>query len=232
MNSPAPSAPRSVPTQVWDLPVRLFHWTLVLLLVGLATTGYLKGEWMTWHMRFGYAVLSLVFFRVLWGFAGSTHARFRSFLAGPGKTIDFVRKLLARAPAHSAGHNPLGGWMVVVLLAALLFQVGTGLFANDDILFEGPLAALVSKAWSDRLTAWHYWNVNLIWVLIGTHVAAVLYHWLIMKEDLVIAMFSGVKHLPQEDAHRAEGRFTSSWIALVLFALSALAVYLIVQRPF
>lgn len=231
MNTPETSAP-GVPIKVWDLPVRLFHWTLVLLLVALATTGYLKGDWMTWHMRCGYALLTLVFFRILWGFAGSTHARFRSFLAGPGEAVAFGKKILARAPAHSAGHNPLGGWMVLVLLLALLFQVGTGLFANDDILFEGPLAGLVSKAWSDRLTGWHYWNVNLIWVLVGTHVAAVLYHWFIMKEDLVIAMFSGVKHLPDAEARRAAGRFTSSWVALVLLALSALAVYLIVQRPF
>ena len=232
MNTPDTPAAPSVPTRVWDLPVRLFHWALVLLMVALATTGYLKGEWMTWHMRCGYALLSLVFFRILWGFAGSTHARFISFLAGPGKAIQFTKKLLARAPAHSAGHNPLGGWMVLVLLLALLFQVGTGLFANDDILFEGPLAALVSKAWSDRLTGWHYWNVNLLWVLVGTHVAAVLYHWLVMKEDLVAAMFSGVKRLPEEQARGAAGRFTSSWVALVLLALSAIAVYLIVQRPF
>lgn len=230
MDTPKTTAP-GVPIKVWDLPVRLFHWTLVLLLVALATTGYLKGDWMTWHMRCGYALLSLVFFRILWGFVGSTHARFRSFLAGPGEAIGFAKKLLARAPAHSAGHNPLGGWMVVVLLLALLFQVGTGLFANDDILFEGPLAGLVSKAWSDRLTGWHYWNVNLLWGLVGLHVAAVLYHWLLMKEDLVAAMFSGVKRLPDAEARRAGGRFTSSWVALVLLALSALAVYLIVQRP-
>lgn len=231
MSTPA-SSPSTVPTKVWDLPVRLFHWALVLLVAALAITGYLKGDWMTWHMRCGYAVLALVFFRLLWGFAGSTHARFSSFLSGPAAAIGFAKKLLARAPAHSAGHNPLGGWMVVVLLLALLFQVGTGLFANDDILFEGPLAGLVSKAWSDRLTGWHYWNVNLIWLLVGTHVAAVLYHWLVMKEDLVAAMFTGVKRLPAGEAQRAAGRFTSSWIALVLLVLSALAVFLVVQRPF
>jgi cytochrome b len=130
-------------------------------------------------------------------------------------------------------HNPLGGWMVVVLLIVLLVQAGTGLFANDDIATEGPLANLVAKELSDRLTAIHYWNFNLILVLAGVHVAAVLYHWGIMKENLIGAMFTGVKRLPADAAAGgAATRFASPWLALVLMAVAALAVYLIVKRPF
>ena len=218
--------------KVWDVPVRLFHWALVLLFAFMFFTGTVKGEWMDWHMRAGYAILALVLFRILWGFAGSNHARFGSFLAGPSACFAFARKLLARAPAHSAGHNPLGGWMVLVLLLALLLQVGTGLFANDDILIEGPLAALVSKAMSDRLTSWHYWNVNLLLALTAVHVLAVLYHAIFMKENLIGAMFTGVKHMPAAAAGSTASRFASPWLALALFAVAALAVYLIVKRPF
>jgi cytochrome b len=221
------------PVKVWDAPVRLFHWLLVLLIAFMYFTAKMKGDWMTWHIRSGYAILALVFFRILWGFAGSSTARFSTFLAGPGAAIGFVKKLLTRAPAPYMSHNPLGGWMVVVLLIVLLVQAGTGLFANDDIATEGPLANLVAKELSDRLTAIHYWNFNLILVLAGVHVAAVLYHWGIMKENLIGAMFTGVKRLPADAAAGgAATRFASPWLALVLMAVAALAVYLIVKRPF
>jgi cytochrome b len=164
------------PVKVWDAPVRLFHWLLVLLFAFQIFSGNVKGDWMEWHMRSGYAILALVLFRILWGFAGSSTARFSNFLAGPAACIAFAKKLLARAPAPSASHNPLGGWMVLALLLALLFQVGTGLFANDDVLVEGPLASLVSKALSDQLTGWHDFNVNLLLLLVAVHVMAVGYH--------------------------------------------------------
>src|SRR5262245_39733573 len=117
--------------------------------------------------------------------------------------------------------------MVVVLLIGLLVQAGTGLFANDDIATEGPLFNLVAKETSDRLTSLHYWNFNLLLLLAGMHVAAVLYHWGVMKENLIGAMFTGVKRLPA-DAASAATRFASPWLALILFAVAALAVYLIV----
>jgi len=220
------------PVKVWDAPVRLFHWALVLLLAFMIFSGKVKGDWMEWHMRAGYAILALVLFRIVWGFSGSTYARFSSFLAGPAISMQFLHQLLARAPAAHAGHNPLGGWMVVALLLALLFQTGTGLFANDDILIEGPLAPLVTKDVSDRLSSWHYWNVNLLLGLVAVHIAAVLYHAVFMKENLIGAMFTGVKELPARVAEGVVARFASPWLALVLLAVAALAVYLIVIRPF
>ncbi len=218
--------------KVWDAPVRLFHWVLVLLFAFMFVSGNLKGDWMEWHMRSGFAILALVLFRILWGFAGSTYARFSSFLAGPSAGIAFAGKLLARTPASSAGHNPLGGWMVLALLLALLFQVGTGLFANDDILIEGPLAPLVSKAVSNQLTSWHYWNTNVLLALVAVHVVAVLYHAVFMKENLIGAMFTGLKRMPADAAGVMMARFSSPWLALVLLAVAAIAVYLIVKRPF
>lgn len=217
------------PVKVWDAPVRLFHWLLLAAFVLLVVSGKVGGNLMEYHVYAGYFVLTLVIFRVLWGFAGSTHARFSSFLAGPARGLDFARRLVRKEPAPSAGHNPLGGWMVVVLLLALLVQAGTGLFSNDDIALEGPLYAFVSKELSDRLTSIHRLNSDLLLVLVGVHVAAVLFHWLVKKEDLISAMFTGTKRLPAQLAD-APVRFVSAWRALALFLAAATAVYLIVTR--
>ena len=218
--------------KVWDAPVRLFHWLLVLLFAFMFFTGKSGSDWMEWHMRAGYAILALVLFRILWGFAGSTHARFSSFLSGPTACIECLKHLMARKPSPYPGHNPLGGWMVLVLLVALLVQTGTGLFANDDLLSEGPLVALISKATSDQLTVIHVWNFNLLLALAGVHLIAVLYHAGFMKENLIGAMFTGVKRLPADAAGGVVARFASPWLALVLLAVAAFAVYLIVKRPF
>ena len=218
--------------KVWDAPVRLFHWLLVLLFAFMFFSGKSGSEWIEWHMRAGYAILALVLFRIVWGFVGSTHARFSSFLAGPAACIECLKHLLARKPSPYPGHNPLGGWMVLVLLLALLVQTGTGLFANDDLLSEGPLVALISKATSDQLTVIHVWNFNLLLALAGVHLIAVLYHAGFMKENLIGAMFTGVKRLPAGAAGGVVARFASPWLALVLLAVAAFAVYLIVKRPF
>lgn len=221
------------PVKTWDLPVRLFHWTLVALLAFMFWSGKTGGNAMEYHMYAGYWVLALVLFRVMWGFAGSTHARFSDFLAGPGRAIAFARQLMSKTPASVAGHNPLGGWMVLALLISLLVQTGTGLFANDDIAAEGPLFSLISKQLSDKLSTIHSWNFNLLLVLGGIHVAAVLFHVFVKKENLVAAMFTGVRKLEADDAARAPvARFVSSWWALVLFVLAFVAVVLIVKRPF
>lgn len=221
--------------RVWDLPVRLFHWTLVALFAFLFWSGKTGGNAMEYHLLAGYAVLVLVLFRVCWGFVGSTHARFAAFLAGPGRAIAFAKKLLSSERAETPGHNPLGGWMVVVMLLSLAVQTVTGLFSNDDIATEGPLASLISKDLSDRLSGIHFWNFNLLLVLAGVHIAAVLFHVFVKKENLVSAMFTGVKKLDPSAADAAEVaavRFVSSWRALVLFVLALVAVYLIVKRPF
>lgn len=220
------------PVKVWDLPVRLFHWLLVIAFIVLVASGKVGGNLMLYHVYAGYAVLVLVFFRLAWGFAGSTHARFSSFLASPSRCIAFARKLLAREPAPSAGHNPLGGWMVLVLLVALLVQAGTGLFSNDDIALEGPLYAVVSKELSDRLTSLHRLNSWLLITLAVIHVLAVLFHWLVKKENLIGAMFTGVKRLPAGIAGSTAARFVSIWRALALIVAALAAVYLIVNRPF
>ena len=221
--------------KIWDLPVRLFHWALVGLLAFMFWSGKTGGNAMEYHMYAGYWVLALVLFRVMWGFAGSTHARFAGFLASPARGIAFARQLMSKSPAPVAGHNPLGGWMVLALLVSLLLQTGTGLFSNDDIAAEGPLFPLISKALSDRLSTIHSWNFNLLLVLSAVHVAAVMFHVFVRKENLVTAMFTGVKKLEVSASDAAAvpaARFVSSWRALALFVLAVVAVFLIVKRPF
>ena len=138
----------SVTIKVWDAPVRLFHWLLAVLVAVSVSTGYIGGNVMRWHVWSGCAILGLLIFRLLWGFAGSTTARFAHFVRGPRAALGYARGLLSRSPSHTPGHNPLGGWMVLLLLASAALQAGTGLFSNDDIATEGPLDHLVIKALS------------------------------------------------------------------------------------
>jgi len=218
--------------KVWDGWIRFFHWALVLLFGFQIYSGKTGGNIMQWHMFAGYAILTLVLFRVAWGFAGSTHARFASFVAGPMETVRFALRLFSRAPAAVVGHNPLGAWMVIALLATLALQAGTGLFANDDIATEGPLAGFVPRSVSDRLTSIHRWNAYVLIALSAAHIAAIVFHGVVKKENLVAAMFTGIKRVPPEIARlAAPARFASAWRALALLALAAAAVALLLRLP-
>lgn len=214
----------------WDAPVRIFHWMLALLMVFSVATGLTGGNAMVWHMRSGYAILTLVVFRVLWGFFGSTTARFSDFLYGPGRALAFIRDILARRPAHYLGHNPIGGWMVLLLLVLVFAQAGTGLFANDDISTEGPLYRYVSKEFSDQLTGLHKLNVKILYGLVALHVAAVFYHLLWRGENLMRAMFTGYKETSAGEPGKGL-RFSSSWLALGLFIAVAVCVVFLVSKP-
>ncbi len=165
----------------------------------------------------------LVLFRLLWGFVGGRYARFGNFLQGPRAVWQAARELLGRATYHAAGHNPLGGWMVILLLVGLLVQVGTGLFANDDLFNEGPRYAQVSKALSDKLTAVHHFNFNALVTLIATHVGAILYHAVFKRENLVAPMIHGYKSL-----HAAAGQ-SHALRALLCVAVSTFLAWGIVS---
>lgn len=209
---------------VWDIPVRLFHWILVLLIAFSWLSN--KMDWMTWHMYSGYTILTLILFRILWGFVGSTHARFSDFIYGPRALIAYIKTLPSRTAAKFAGHNPLGGISVVLILLCVLAQAGTGLFANDDIITEGPLYKHVTKELSDWLTTIHKYNFNLLLALIGVHVAAVLYYLFYKSENLIKPMFTGRKHLP---AGAAPATMRSVGLAVVLLAACAAGVWFLVR---
>jgi len=217
----------SVTIKVWDAPVRLFHWLLVALVTLSVSTGYLGGNLMRWHIWSGCAILGLLIFRLLWGFAGSSTARFSNFVRGPRAALGYARGLLSRRPSHTAGHNPLGGWMVVLLLASALLQAGTGLFSNDDIATEGPLYDKVSKATSDAITAVHTANAVVLLVLIGLHVAAVLFYFWYKRENLLRPMFTGTKRVRAQALPPV--RFPGVLRALALAAVAAAALYAILN---
>jgi cytochrome b len=208
-------------TAVWDWPVRVFHWALVALLAACWATAEAGIDYMHWHMRCGYAVLTVVLFRLLWGVIGSDSARFAGFIRGPRAVWRYARAWFSARPLHYLGHNPLGGWMVLALLGVVATQAGTGLFANDDIYNEGPLASLVSGDTSALLTAIHKINFNLLLAAVGLHVAAVLlYLW--RGDNLLRPMLNGRKS-PGDYVDRG-GRIAPLWRALVCLALAAGAV--------
>lgn len=175
--------------RVWDLPTRLFHWTLAALVIGSFVS--VKTGNMDWHGRLGYAVLALLLFRLVWGFASGGYSRFTAFVRGPGSVMAYLR-----GASHGPGHNPLGALSVLAILAALLFQASSGLFTNDDIAFEGPLSRHVSNALSSLLTTWHRRNQNILIALVVVHVAAIAYYRLRLKQDLISPMLTGDAVLP------------------------------------
>jgi cytochrome b len=217
--------------RVWDLPVRIVHWLLVLGIAGSYATHTAGVEYFRYHLWFGYLVVVLAAFRIVWGFVGTRHARFRNFVRGPRETIAYLRSEPRPEPRVYPGHNPLGAWMVVFLLAALLAQGLTGLFANDEIFNTGPLYGFVDDALSLRLTSWHRRLFDWILIAVGLHVLAVLAHRLVRKHDLVGPMFSGRK--PAGTVSEAEAIGSSRlWIAaLVLAALLALLTWLVTHAP-
>ena len=212
------------PITVWDLPTRVFHWALVALIL----LQYLTGEFgllsMDWHFYFGYATLALIVFRVLWGFVGSTTSRFSHFVRGPVAVWRYTVALL-QGRAHGAiGHNPLGGWSVLVMIASVALQAVTGLFSTDDLDTTGPLAARVSDAAVKWMTRIHHWNRYFLLLLIVLHLGAVLAHWIWRRDNLVAPMLHGKKRIEAAAPMRA----ASIGIALVLLAASGLAVWALV----
>lgn len=210
---------------VWDLPVRLFHWTLAALVAFSFTAGKVGGAWMDWHLRSGYAILALLAFRLLWGLVGSDTARFASFLHPPRAALEYVRARLVGRDGHLLGHNPLGGWVVVVMLAALALQAATGLFSDDEISTQGPLAVKVSNAMVSRMSAVHSYNE---WVIVGLavlHVIAIAVYRFAWRVSLVPPMIHGRVTV-------AEGvpapRMRPTALAGALFTLCCAAVYYLV----
>ena len=211
--------------QVWDAPTRLFHWATV----GLVFTSWLtqREGWMGWHFYSGYAVLTLLLFRLGWGFVGSDTARFGRFLRAPWHALAHLRHLPRREPDTAVGHNPAGGWMVAALLALLAFQVGTGLCANDQAATYGPFADALGQSLSDRITDLHAWGFTLIEIAVALHVLAIAAYALLKRHDLVRPMITGRKRLPAE---LPAPRLASPWRAAAVLAAAAALVAFVLGR--
>jgi cytochrome b len=214
----------TVPVRIWDIPIRLFHWAIVILLGTSWITE--KQGWMELHFLAGYSLLALLLFRLVWGFVGSQTARFTSFLRNPLAVLRYILRLHRRGPDTELGHNAAGGWMVLVMLVLLAVQVGTGLCANDDGINEGPLFDYVGKEWSDWLSHIHAVNFSLIQIMVSLHVLAVIAYALVKKHDLVRPMVTGVKRLP---SGTTAPRIGNPLLALLLFAIAVAAVAVLVS---
>jgi cytochrome b len=213
--------------RVWDLPTRLFHWLLVACVAGLIATGYIGGAWMDWHARIGYAVLTLLLFRIAWGFVGGHWSQFRAFLYHPGSVVAYLR---GRAhPDHLVGHNPLGAGSVFAMLLVLLAQVATGLVGDDEIAFTGPLNRFVST--SKGLAATWYHKAVGQWLLVGLivlHLGAIAVYRLRKRQDLVRPMIVGDKELATP-APSSRDDLASRAVALVIAVLAAALVAWVVR---
>ncbi len=182
------------PMKVWDAPTRLFHWAIVLLVLASWATAHF--ELMDWHVWSGYAIFTLLVFRLLWGIVGSDTARFAWFLRSPAAAFRHLRVFHRREPDTEIGHNAAGGWMVLLLLGLLAFQVATGLYANNQALTEGPFAELVGQETSDWLTHIHRVTFTVIEIAVLVHVLAVGAYMLVRRHDLLLPMITGSKRLP------------------------------------
>jgi cytochrome b len=178
--------------KVWDLPLRLFHWLLVAAVVTAFVSAKIGGNAMVWHGRAGLAVIGLLAFRIVWGFVGSTYARFVNFLAGPAT----IRAYLT-GEWEALGHNPLGALSVLAFLALLAAQTITGLFANDDISYQGHLYPLAGADLSGQLTALHKLFEPALIVLVVLHLAAIAFYLRVKKRNLVKPMITGWKEITE-----------------------------------
>ena len=215
-----------VKVRVWDLPTRLFHWALALCVLGLVITGNVGGEAMVWHFRFGYTVLTLLIFRVLWGFTGGHWSRWASFHISPTAVWNYLRQ----SPGTLApGHSPLGALSALALLTMLLLQVATGLVSDDEIATAGPFVPWVTSSLSAWATYWHTEIGKLILLLlVALHVAAIWFYRRFKKHYLTRAMVTGDQDFSNDVTASKDG-FRPRLLGLVLWCLSAGLVFWLIQ---
>ncbi|MEB4590318.1 cytochrome b/b6 domain-containing protein [Candidatus Thiothrix sp. Deng01] len=217
---------QTTPVRIWDLPTRLFHWLLVLGIGVAWLSAELGGNWIEWHERIGVFLLALMLFRFVWGFMGSDTSRFSQFVASPGKVLQHWREMkVQQGAAFHAGHNPLGGWMVLALLAVVLLQATSGLFATDDIATDGPLRGLVSGKLADILNNLHHLVFNVILLLAAVHILAVVFYRLFKQTNLIKAMVVGRADWPVGRPQPVGLAFSPAWRGLALFGLIYACVY-------
>ncbi len=213
--------------RIWDLPTRLFHWALVVCVVGLVVTGNIGGNAMSWHFRFGYAVMSLLLFRLVWGLLGGHWSRWAQLPLSPSALKAYLQ---GNSPtAHLAGHNPMGSWSVVAFILVLALQVSTGLISDDEISNMGPLAALAPAEWVNWASSWHrHWGKLSLLGLVLAHVLAIAWYRWKKKQKLVAAMLHGDKSLPEE-VPSSHDTTKTRWLALFLWAMALVSAWAIVS---
>ena len=229
---------RSKPsTLIWDLPTRIFHWLLAFVVSLQFITGFIGGDLLNWHANVGYLTLTLILFRIFWGFLGGYWSLFKSYVPSARQLLDFLKTLgysktssaqESNVPPQStpfAGHNPLGAISVLVMLLGLALQVISGMMSNDDVAFAGPLTPHISNDTVEWMT-WYHSEVGFYLIIfqITLHILAIVYYKVHKGEVLTASMIHGYKKI--EAPIRASGDSTKNrMLALALFLLSSLIVY-------
>jgi cytochrome b len=222
--------PAKIP--VWDVPLRIFHWLVVASIAASWWTA--ENGQLQYHRYSGYTLLGLLVFRIYWGFAGSTTARFSHFLRSPVTALKYVASAARKlASACALGHNPAGGWSVLLMLALLALQIGLGLVAVDvDGLESGPLSHLVSFETGRTCAELHETVFDLLLIMIAVHLLAVLFYLLYRRENLITPMITGVSADPGT-AHRGQAQaalyFGSAARILIGVALAAVTVWMVAR---
>jgi cytochrome b len=216
-----------ISTRVWDLPTRIFHWALAFCVFSLLITGFIGGDAMPWHYRFGYCVLTLLLFRLIWGIVGGKWSRFTSFIYTPSNIIRYLKG--QSDPHHTIGHTPLGALSVFSMITLLLVQIGTGLISDDEISAAGPLTKFVSNATVSLASSYHVTvGKVLVIFLIITHLAAILFYFYKKRENLIKPMLHGNKLLPNSTPASVDTAATRA-LALAILLACAAAVYWLVS---
>jgi cytochrome b len=215
--------------KVWDLPTRLFHWLLVIMVAALFITGSIGGNLIERHMQLGYAVFALLLFRLVWGIIGGHWSRFTSFFPTPHRVLSYLK-----GTPHSVhlGHNPLGAFSVFALLTILFLQIGTGLISDDEIAFTGPFISWVSTATSSLATNYHKnYGKIIILALVFTHIIAIIFYKLAKKKNLVPAMIHGYQDAPESAAMvSSKDNAQSNIVAAIVLILCINLVWLLITK--
>ena len=214
--------------KVWDPFVRLSHWLIVLLVASAWLSSEFGDAEFKWHSWNGYALFVLVLSRLLWGFFGSTTARYRSFIKAPKSAFVYLQDMRKGKEAEYVGHNPAGGWMALMLWLVLLAQAVTGMFSSDDVIFDGPFSFYVSSATVSSITGIHHFLFNVLILLVMFHVFAVFYHQYVKKEKLIEAMITGNKTLSNASAD-LKLEFRPFYFAVLIVAVIGVGFWLVLR---
>jgi cytochrome b len=216
--------------RVWDLPTRIFHWTLVLCFISLVATAKIGGAAMDWHFRLGYCVLALLLFRLAWGVIGGHWSRFSTFLYSPATVMRYLRG--QGGPELDIGHNPLGAGSVFAMLLFLALQIASGLISDDEISASGPFTSWVSSKWVSRATFYHAEIGQLVlFALVGLHICAIVFYLWRRQKNLVRPMLLGDKHVDQPATSSRDNRFSRALAAVVLLVCVALVLLMLKFAP-
>ncbi len=213
--------------RVWDLATRLMHWGLAVAVIGALACVQIGGNAMVWHLRFGYCALAFVVARMVWGLIGPRYARFASFAPHPRAAFNYLK---SGAKGVFAGHNPAGALSVYAMLFVITAQATTGLFSDDEVMWEGPLTRLVSGEFVSAATSLHHLNGNVVYLLIALHLGAIVFHTWIRRDPLVRPMITGDRPMSEaSDALPAKDGLRERVLGIALIALSGTLVWWLVR---